>query len=137
MSNDIAACQTSNYTRRTCADARADHRWADLQASTDVNIAESSAGATQTRGVIDYMRVLEALPEPLLLIGLDSTILTANTAFLTATMNRLGAIAGKNLFEVFPDDPAEPTADGVARYLIRFAFHVQWRSVDCRTVSAA
>ena len=44
------------------------------------------------------------------------TILTANDAFTEATMTSREQIAGKGIFEVFPDDPDDPSATGVERW---------------------
>ncbi|TQF33942.1 PAS domain-containing protein [Bradyrhizobium sp. UNPA324] len=58
----------------------------------------------------------EAAAKPLLLIdpnpGLH--IVDANTAYASATMIEPGRVAGEKMFDVFPDNPDEPLADGVA-----------------------
>ena len=43
------------------------------------------------------------------------TILTANDAFLKVTLTSREQIMGRGLFEVFPDDPDDPDANGVER----------------------
>ena len=43
----------------------------------------------------------------------DFTIVAVSDAYLHATMTERSAIMGRKLFEVFPDDPDDPAADGV------------------------
>jgi len=60
-----------------------------------------------------FKRVLEYAPDLYLLLTPDFRIVEASTAYLNATMTRREAILGKGLFEVFTDNPNDPTADGV------------------------
>jgi PAS domain-containing protein len=55
-------------------------------------------------------------PHPFLLLdpGPGLKILDVNDAYARATLTRRDAIAGKGLFEVFPDNPELETADGVS-----------------------
>lgn len=62
---------------------------------------------------IDYQRVFEATPTPYLIISPDFRIVAVNQAYLTATITRRNEILGRNMFDVFPDNPADPTAHGV------------------------
>lgn len=50
---------------------------------------------------------LVLLPEP------DFTIVAASNAYLRATMTKREEILGRGIFEVFPDNPADPAATGV------------------------
>jgi two-component system CheB/CheR fusion protein len=43
----------------------------------------------------------------------DFTIIAASDSYLQSTMTRRADIVGRRLFDVFPDDPAEPNATGV------------------------
>ncbi len=54
-------------------------------------------------------------PHPYLLLdpGPGLRIVDVNEAYLTATFTERGAILGKSLFEVFPDNPDHALADGV------------------------
>jgi PAS domain-containing protein len=58
----------------------------------------------------------EAAPMPLLLLdpGPGMRIVHANKAYAAATMVDLGRVAGEKLFNVFPDNPGDPFADGAA-----------------------
>ncbi len=44
----------------------------------------------------------------------DFTIVAVSDAYLRATMTQREEILGRGLFEVFPDNPDDPTADGVS-----------------------
>lgn len=57
--------------------------------------------------------VFEAVLHPYLLLNPRLQIVDANRAYLSATMTRRGDVLGCDMFEVFPDNPADPTADGV------------------------
>ena len=58
----------------------------------------------------------EAAPTPLLLLdtGPGMHIVHANDAYAAVTMVNPGRIAGEKLFNVFPDNPGDPFADGAA-----------------------
>ncbi|MGW0771984.1 PP2C family protein-serine/threonine phosphatase [Streptomyces sp. NPDC002676] len=62
---------------------------------------------------IDYTAVFAALPSPCLMLGTDLVIADANRAFCEVTGRSRGELVGQYLFEVFPDNPADPEADGV------------------------
>ncbi|WP_328504449.1 ATP-binding protein [Streptomyces sp. NBC_00457] len=61
----------------------------------------------------DFQRLFDATVSPLLVLSPDFTIVEVNRAYLAAT--RTGReIVGRPIFEVFPDNPDDPSADGVA-----------------------
>ena len=60
-----------------------------------------------------YRRIFENAPLPYLLMTPDFKIVEANQAYLRATMTERGAIVGRSVFDVFPDNPADPEASGV------------------------
>ena len=51
---------------------------------------------------------------PTLLVDRDLRIRAVNTAFELVTRQRRDSLVGRMLFDVFPDNPANPGADGVA-----------------------
>ncbi|KUM68431.1 hybrid sensor histidine kinase/response regulator [Streptomyces griseorubiginosus] len=61
----------------------------------------------------DFRRLFDSLLSPLLVLTPDFVIVEANRAYLTATRTDR-SIVGRPVFEVFPDNPEDPTADGVA-----------------------
>ena len=44
----------------------------------------------------------------------DFEIIDANEAYLAATMRQRDSVAGRNMFEAFPDNPCAPEAGAVA-----------------------
>lgn len=63
---------------------------------------------------IDYKTLFESLPGQYLILSTHFTILTASISYCKATLTKRDEIIGRNLFEVFPDNPDDPEADGVS-----------------------
>ena len=61
---------------------------------------------------LDFRLLFDATPVPYLVLTPDFTMVAANEARLRATMTTREQILGRKLFEVFPDNPADPTATG-------------------------
>ncbi len=61
----------------------------------------------------DYRALFESVPGLYLVLNPDLIIVAASDAYLRATMTRRDAIIGRGIFEVFPDNPGDPTATGV------------------------
>lgn len=61
----------------------------------------------------ETLAALETAPNMYLVLSPDLYILTASDLYLEATQTTRAAIAGKHIFEAFPDNPALPDADGV------------------------
>lgn len=70
----------------------------------------------------DYTKIMEVFPDfadsphPLLVLhpGPKLPIVDINGAYARATMTLREDVRGRSLFEVFPDNPSDPMADGVA-----------------------
>jgi signal transduction histidine kinase len=63
---------------------------------------------------LHFRALFESLPGLYLVLKPDLTIVAVSDAYLKATMTKRDSIMGKNLFEVFPDNPEEPEATGVS-----------------------
>ncbi len=61
----------------------------------------------------DFRRLFDATLAPLLILAPDFTIVEVNRAYLAATHTER-SIVGRPVFEVFPDNPDDPSADGVS-----------------------
>ena len=61
-----------------------------------------------------YREVYSGAPTPFLLMTPEFEIIDANNAYLAATMRQRASLAGRDMFQAFPDNPAVPEADGVA-----------------------
>jgi PAS domain S-box-containing protein len=62
---------------------------------------------------VDFEAVFNAAPGSYLLLTPDLTIVAVDDAYLATTMTSREAIVGRQLFDVFPDDPNDPAATGV------------------------
>jgi signal transduction histidine kinase/CheY-like chemotaxis protein len=61
----------------------------------------------------DYRALFEALPGLYLVLTPDLRIVAASDAYLEATMTDRAAILGRDIFDVFPDNPDDADATGV------------------------
>jgi PAS domain S-box-containing protein len=73
----------------------------------------------------EFQRLFESAPGCYLVLGPDLTIVAVSDAYLRATMTERGAILGRHLFDVFPDNGDDPGVnspvlgpDGEAVYVI-------------------
>jgi PAS domain S-box-containing protein len=62
---------------------------------------------------IDFQALFEQAPGNYLVLSRDLLIIGASEGYLQATMTERRAIIGRALFEVLPDNPGDPRADGV------------------------
>lgn len=62
---------------------------------------------------IDFRALFESAPGLFLVLDPEFRIVAVSDAYLEATMTRREQIVGKNLFDVFPDNPADTSASGV------------------------
>lgn len=63
---------------------------------------------------IDFQKVFQSIPSLYLILSTDLIILDMNDSYEKATMQKREEMIGRNLFEVFPDNPDDKSADGVA-----------------------
>lgn len=63
---------------------------------------------------IDFQKVFLSAPSLFLIVSTDFTILALNDSYERATMKKREEMIGRNLFEVFPDNPDDKSADGVS-----------------------
>ncbi len=61
----------------------------------------------------DFLRLLHSLPHGYLLLSPDLTIIDANPTYCELTLTDPELITGRNMFDVFPDNPGDPEANGV------------------------
>jgi PAS domain S-box-containing protein len=62
---------------------------------------------------IDYRALFESAPGLFLVLDPDLRIVAVSDAYLAATMTVRDDIVGRGIFDVFPDNPDDPDADGV------------------------
>jgi signal transduction histidine kinase/ActR/RegA family two-component response regulator len=69
--------------------------------------------ASDASPVPDFRALFESAPGLYLAVTPSFDIVAASDAYLKATMTTRADILGRNLFDVFPDNPDDPTATGV------------------------
>src|SRR5919206_964508 len=62
----------------------------------------------------DYRALFHAAPGLYLVLDPSFRIVAVSDAYLAATMTRREDILGRDIFDVFPDNPDDPAATGVA-----------------------
>jgi PAS domain S-box-containing protein len=60
----------------------------------------------------DFQVLFQSAPEPYLVLSPRLLIVAVNDAYLQATMTERDDIIGRHLFDVFPDNPNDPTSSG-------------------------
>jgi PAS domain S-box-containing protein len=60
----------------------------------------------------DFKDLFNLSPALLLVIDINFVVVAVTDFFLEVTMTERNTILGKNVFDVFPDNPADPEADG-------------------------
>lgn len=61
----------------------------------------------------DFQALFESAPDPYMVLSPTFKIVATSNAYLNATLQRRDEVIGRGLFEVFPDNPDDPAADGV------------------------
>jgi PAS domain S-box-containing protein len=62
---------------------------------------------------LDFRSLFESAPGLFLVLDPNFTIVAVSDAYLRATLTRREDIVGRDIFDVFPDNPTDPTATGV------------------------
>jgi signal transduction histidine kinase len=69
----------------------------------------------EAKAQADFRALFEAAPALLLVLDPALQIVAVSDDYLEATMTRREEIIGRGIFEIFPDNPADPEATGVSR----------------------
>ncbi|MFZ5789882.1 MAG: ATP-binding protein [Pseudomonadota bacterium] len=85
-------------------------------------------------GVVDYHALFEAVPGLYLVLRPDLTICAASDAYLAATMTKREDVLGRDIFDVFPDNPDDPRATGVSNLRASLLRVLQHRRPDTMAV---
>lgn len=62
---------------------------------------------------LDYRAIVECLPGLYMILDAELTLVGVSDAYTRATLTKREDIVGRRLFDVFPDNPEDPGADGV------------------------
>lgn len=82
----------------------------------------------------DFRSLFESAPGLYLVLTPELKIVAVSDAYLQATMTQREAILGRGLFEVFPDNPDDPTATGVSNLSTSLQRALQNRTPDAMAV---
>jgi len=82
----------------------------------------------------DYQRLFDAAPGLYLVLDPQLRIVAVNQAYARATMTRPEDILGKWIFEVFPDNPDDPEAEGVRNLRVSLQRVLQTGQADAMPV---
>ena len=78
----------------------------------------------------DFCALFAAVPNLYLVLAPDLTIVEVSDAYLQATMTTRDTIVGRGLFEMFPDNPGEDGASGVANSRSSFERVLRFKRPD-------
>ncbi|MEW6245988.1 MAG: PAS domain S-box protein [Nitrospirota bacterium] len=93
-------------------------------------MTESSSSLQQP----DFRALFESAPGSYLVLTPTLTIVAVSDAYLRATMTKREEILGRHLFDVFPDNPDDPTATGVSNLRASLTRVLQNRAADAMAV---
>ena len=82
----------------------------------------------------DFQALFESAPGLYLVLTPVLTIVAVSEAYLKATMTRREKILGRNLFDVFPDNPNDPTSSGVSNLSASLKRMLENRAPDSMAV---
>ncbi|MET0287902.1 MAG: PAS domain-containing protein [Polyangiales bacterium] len=82
-----------------------------MRADVQVRSEESGVHASEPAG-LDYQRLFEAAPAPMMVLDPELQIIAVTDSYNRATQTTRAQMIGRHLFEVFPDNPGDPAADG-------------------------
>ena len=91
-------------------------------------------GETNSSAEVDFRVLFETAPTAMLVLAPDLTIVAVSDAYLRATMTTRAQILGRGLFEVFPDNPDDPSADGVRNLRASLGRVLATRAADAMAV---
>jgi signal transduction histidine kinase len=66
---------------------------------------------TTSAAAPEFRVLFEAIPDPILVLDPSLRIVAVTDRYLQATMRTRDSLLGRGVFEAFPDDPADPSAD--------------------------
>jgi signal transduction histidine kinase len=83
---------------------------------------------------MDFRALFESAPGLYLVMTPDFRIVAVTDAYLRATMTQRDTVVGRGIFDVFPDNPDDPTATGVVNLRASLSRVVSLRQPDVMAV---
>jgi PAS domain-containing protein len=90
-----------------------------------------------TRDRPDFKRIFESLPGCYLILLPDPpnfTIVAVSDAYAAATGTDRASILGKGVFQIFPDNPGDPQADGVMKLTASLMRVLERKTIDFMSI---
>lgn len=87
----------------------------------------------QSPNGVNFQWLFESAPGLYLVLLPDLTIVAVSNAYLQATMTKREDVLGRNLFDVFPDNPDDPAATGVSN--LRTSLNVVLQNKTAHTMA--
>jgi PAS domain-containing protein len=78
-----------------------------------VGAGDDKWGQAMTRPQIDHESVWRQIPIPMVLLTPDFVVADMNLAYLQVAGRTRDELLGRDVFDAFPDNPADPGANGV------------------------
>lgn len=111
----VVVSMFADITGRKLAEAKINRLNAELEQRVIERTAElEEVNAKLSNSRAELQSLFESLPGLYLVLTPDFKIMAASDAYLSATLTTREGILGRCLFDVFPDNPDDPTADGAA-----------------------
>jgi len=109
----------SKIARDITAQKRAEAQIQQLNADLEQRVIARTAELQAANRELQHSRaelksIFESLPGLYLVLTPELEIVSVSDAYLNATMTTRAGILHRNLFDVFPDNPADKNADGVS-----------------------
>jgi len=83
---------------------------------------------------INYQLLFKSVPGLYLILSPQLNIVAVSDAYLSATLTKREEIIGRHLFDVFPDNPQDPKADGVLNLQASLNYVLQHRETHIMAV---
>jgi PAS domain S-box-containing protein len=90
--------------------------------------------ASKKAGTPDFRALFESVPGMYIVLAPDLTIVAVSDAYMHVTMTERDQILGRGLFDVFPDNPDDPNADGVRNLSASLNRVLKSRTIDAMPV---
>ncbi|TAK77055.1 MAG: STAS domain-containing protein [Gammaproteobacteria bacterium] len=84
--------------------------------------------------ISDFRTLFASLPDLYLILDPNFNIIEVSRAYLKATLVQRENILGRNVFDVFPDNPDDPTATGVANLSASLKRVLQNKTFDAMAI---
>ncbi|CEP00803.1 Histidine kinase [Plasmodiophora brassicae] len=96
--------------------------------------ASTASDAAARSATIDFRHLFEVIPARCAVLDLNLHILAVSDAFLEATMTSRDAIIGRNIFDVFPENPSDPSANSALSLQASLNYVLQHRKTHAHAV---